>query len=165
MQSAQDYQSVQTLRTPVELFHRTLNGRWHKQALAVFMVIVLSHWVEHILQAIQVFVLGWPRPQAFGALGLVFLWLVRSEWLHYIYAFLMLVGLYVLRRPFVGRAGVCWSIALALQLWHHLEHALLISQAMVGHNLLGSPVPVSVLQLFFRASSYIFSTTPSCLFR
>src|SRR5581483_7656148 len=63
-----------------------LNGPWHKRAMQVFLVIVLGHWAEHILQAIQVFVLHWPRPEARGALGMVFPWLVTSETLHYGYA-------------------------------------------------------------------------------
>lgn len=40
-----------------------LNGTGHRAALAVFTLIVLAHWAEHIVQAIQIFALGWPRPQ------------------------------------------------------------------------------------------------------
>ena len=157
MQSAQDYRDVDLAPTPVKQLHRALNGRWHKQALMAFMVIIVGHLMEHILQAIQIFVLGWPRPQALGALGMFFPWLITSEWLHYIYAFLMLVGLYLLRLPFDGRAGTWWNIALVIQFWHHFEHALLLSQAISRHNLFGSPVPMSVLQLFFpRVELHLF---------
>lgn len=160
MESAREQQGSQAPLTPMEQLQRVLNGHWHKQALQVFMVIVLAHWVEHIFQAIQIFVLGWPRPQALGALGLVFPWLVQSEWLHYIYALLMLIGLYFLRPAFVGRARLWWNIALVIQIWHHFEHALLLIQALTKHNLFGAAVPTSVLQLFFpRVELHLFYNT------
>ena len=68
-----------------------LNGRHHKAALGVFAVIVIAHWAEHIAQAIQIWVLGWPLPEARGVLGVPFPWLVKSEWMHYGYALVMFV--------------------------------------------------------------------------
>ena len=47
-------------------FLDSLNTRWHKAALQVFLVIVLFHWAEHIVQAYQAFVLHWPRPMSSG---------------------------------------------------------------------------------------------------
>jgi hypothetical protein len=134
-----------------------LNGPWHRTALQVFLAIVVAHWAEHILQSIQVFVLGWPRPQAGGGLGLVWPWLVQSEWLHYAYAAIMLVGLIVLRPGFHGYSRQWWTLALAIQVWHHAEHALLLGQALVGLNLLGAPVPTSIAQLVFpRLELHLF---------
>ena len=124
-----------------------LNGRQHRAALTAFLVIVLAHWAEHVAQAIQVYALGWSLPEARGVLGLPFPWLVRSEWMHYGYALVMLVGLVALRPGFTGRARTWWTIALWIQVWHHLEHLLLLLQALTGHNLLGRPVPTSVIQL------------------
>jgi hypothetical protein len=124
-----------------------LNTRWHKAALGVFLAIVLAHWVEHLLQAFQVYVLGWERHEAGGGLGLVFPVLVHSELLHYGYALVMLVGLLVLLPGFTGRSRTWWLVALWLQVWHHLEHLLLFAQAWAGRNLFGSPVPVSIAQL------------------
>ena len=63
-----------------------LNSRWHERALQLFMLIVLGHWAEHLAQAVQIYALGWPRPQAGGVLGLWYPWLVGSEVLHYGYA-------------------------------------------------------------------------------
>ncbi|MBI1917800.1 MAG: hypothetical protein HYS12_24155 [Planctomycetes bacterium] len=37
-----------------------LNAEWHKPALLIYTGIVLLHWGEHLLQAFQVYVLGWP---------------------------------------------------------------------------------------------------------
>ena len=39
--------------------------------LQIFMFIVLAHWGEHLVQAYQIYVMGWPRPKANGILGLV----------------------------------------------------------------------------------------------
>jgi hypothetical protein len=69
--------------------------RDYRIPLAMFMAIVLAHWAEHVAQAIQVFVLGWDRPDAGGVLGLLWPWLVKSEWLHYGYAVVMLIGIWL----------------------------------------------------------------------
>jgi hypothetical protein len=124
-----------------------LNGPWHERALQVFMAIVLAHWAEHLAQAFQVYVLHWPLPNARGVLGLWFPWLVRTEALHYGYALVMLVGIWTLRAGFVGSARTWWMVAFWIQFWHHIEHALLQGQVIVGQNLFDSPVPVSLAQL------------------
>jgi hypothetical protein len=124
-----------------------LNTRGHKIALYGFMFIVLAHWAEHLTQAFQIWVLDWPRPKAGGVLGVWFPWLVTSEWLHYGYAIVMLVGLIVLRPGFTGRARTWWSVALWIQVWHHVEHLLLLLQAVTGSYLFGAKQPTSILQL------------------
>jgi hypothetical protein len=124
-----------------------LNTRWHKIALIGFLVIVLGHWAEHLAQAAQIYALGWEVKESRGVLGLAFPWLVTSEWLHYGYALVMLVGLFVLRKGFVGRARTWWSVALAIQVWHHMEHLLLLIQAITGSYLLGRSEPTSIVQL------------------
>lgn len=144
-------------RSALQDLVEALNGRYHRTALSVFFVIVLGHWLEHILQAIQIFVLHWPRPQALGALGYLFPWLVSSEWLHYFYAIVMLIGLILLQPGFQGRARLWWNISLAIQFWHHIEHALLLFQALTRHFLFGAAAPTSVLQLFFpRVELHLF---------
>jgi hypothetical protein len=132
--------------------HDKLNSRWHERALQFFMLIVLGHWAEHLAQAIQIYALGWPRPQAGGVLGLWYPWLVGSEALHYGYAVVMLVGLWVLRKGFTGLSRQWWTAALVIQFWHHIEHALLQGQVLFGHNLFGSPIPLSFLQIAFPTS-------------
>jgi hypothetical protein len=135
----------------------TLNGRYHKTALNVFLVVVLAHWAEHLVQAYQIWALGRPRPQARGVLGQYFPWLVSSEWLHYGYAIVMLVFLFLLRPGFAGRARTWWTAALVIQFWHHIEHLLLLIQAQTGTFFWGKPVPVSVLQLAFpRVELHLF---------
>jgi hypothetical protein len=126
-----------------------LNSEWHKRSLQLFTIIVLAHWAEHLVQAVQIYVLGWQRPQAGGVLGLWFPFLVSSEILHYGYAIVMLIGLWVLRKGFTGLSRKWWTLALVIQFWHHIEHLLLQMQALLHHNLLGSPVPLSFLQMVF----------------
>jgi hypothetical protein len=134
-----------------------LNTKGHQIALMAFLFIVLAHWVEHITQTVQVFVLDWPRPKAGGALGLAFPWLVKSEWLHYGFAIVMLVGFVTLRHGFTGRARMWWSVAMWIQVWHHLEHLLLLLQSITGSYLLGEKVPTSVAQLIFpRVELHLF---------
>ncbi|MBI4261687.1 MAG: hypothetical protein HY658_14110 [Actinobacteria bacterium] len=128
-------------------FVEDLNGRYHRAALWTFMVVVIAHWAEHLVQAFQIWALGMERPESRGVLGLVFPWLVSSEALHYGYAIVMLAGLLLLRPGFTGRARTWWDIALVIQFWHHLEHALLLGQAVVGANLFGQPVPTSIAQV------------------
>jgi hypothetical protein len=134
-----------------------LNTRHHKTALTVFAIVVVGHWAEHLAQAFQIYALGWPRPEAGGVLGLAVPVLVTSEWLHYGYAILMLVGFVVLRHGFTGRSRTWWNAAMWIQVWHHFEHLLLLLQALTGAFLLGSAAPTSIAQLVFpRVELHLF---------
>jgi hypothetical protein len=138
-------------------FYEKLNGQWHERALWGLMAIVLGHWAEHLVQAYQIWVMGWPAAKAGGILGLWYPWLIKSETLHYGIALVMLVGIWVLRKGFAGRSHTWWMIAFWIQFWHHIEHLLLISQATLHHNLFGKPVPFSILQLVLpRVQLHLF---------
>ena len=138
----------------------TLNSKYHEVALGLFMVIVVAHWAEHLVQAFQIWALDRPRPKARGVLGQWFPVLVSSEWLHYGYAIVMLVFLFALRSGFTGRAKRWWTIALAIQFWHHIEHFLLLLQAQLDTNFFGGAVPTSVAQTFFpRVELHLFYNT------
>jgi hypothetical protein len=125
----------------------SLNTTHHRTALRVFLVLVLAHWAEHLTQAVQIYILGWPVPEARGVLGVPFPWLVTSEWMHYGYALLMLTGFLLLLPAFTGRSRTWWKVTLWIQVWHHLEHLLLLLQALTGTHLAGRPVPTSLIQL------------------
>ena len=142
-------------------FLQRLNTEWHERALQGFMVIVLAHWAEHLLQAIQIYALGWPVPQARGILGYFFPYLVTSEILHYGYALVMLTALWMLRPGFTGVSDrKWWTIALSIQFFHHIEHFLLQGQYLLGHNLFGRPVPTSLVQLWVpRVELHLFYNT------
>ncbi len=144
-------------RQALQQYVAVLNGRFHKWDVLAFMLVVIAHWLEHLLQAVQIFLLGWPRPESAGALGLVFPWLVKSEMLHYAYALVMLLGLALLRPAFMGRARRWWNLALILQVWHHFEHALLLGQAIAHINLFNAPAPTSIVQLLVpRVELHLF---------
>lgn len=55
---------------------------WPRRQLQVFVAIVLAHWVEHLGQAFEIYVLGMKVPEARGGLGLIWPWLVSSEAIH-----------------------------------------------------------------------------------
>jgi hypothetical protein len=125
------------------------------------MVIVLAHWAEHLMQALQIYVLGWPVPESRGAIGYFFPWVIKSETLHYGYALVMLVGFLVLRRGFTAPTERgWWTVALAIQFFHHVEHAILQTQAIIGVNLFDRPVPTSLVQLWVpRVELHLFYNT------
>jgi hypothetical protein len=134
-----------------------VNGRYHRIMLRLFLIVVVAHWAEHLVQAYQIWVMNMARPKARGVLGQFFPWLVTSEWLHYAYAIVMLVFLFLLWPGFSGRAKTWWGIALGLQFWHHIEHLLLLIQVQIGHNFFGAAVPTSVAQLVMpRVELHLF---------
>ena len=96
-------QSGHTSWADTPSFYDKLNHQWHKLGLQIFMVIVLAHWAEHLAQAVQVYILHWPIPASRGVLGLWFPWLIKSESLHYLYALIMITGLWIFRRGFQDR--------------------------------------------------------------
>ena len=133
------------------------NGPLHKPYLQLFFVIVLAHWAEHLCQAFQIYVLGWPIQDARGIVGLWLPWVINSETLHYAYALVMLAGLWMLRPGFAGASLLWWTVALWIQFWHHIEHAILQTQYILNHNLLGGPIPLSILQLVIpRVELHLF---------
>ncbi|MBI2807133.1 MAG: hypothetical protein HYX68_19300 [Planctomycetes bacterium] len=124
-----------------------INSDWHKVVLRSYAALVLLHWAEHLFQAFQVYVLGWPLREARGFLGIPFPWLVSSEFMHYAYALVMLIAFWVFRSGFVGRSYYWWMAAFWIQFWHHIEHALLQGQVIAGQNFFGAPAPISLIQM------------------
>lgn len=123
-----------------------LSGAWHTRALSLYLLIVFGHWVEHIVQGYQVFILDWARSDAGGLIGLWFPWLAQSEVLHFVYNLLLFAGLVILWPGFRGRARIFWTITLAIQGWHFFEHLLLQAQWMTGFYLFGASIQTSILQ-------------------
>jgi hypothetical protein len=142
-------------------FIERLNTDRHELALRIFTAVVLAHWAEHLLQGFQVYALGWPVPEALGAVGVFFPWLVKSEILHYGYALVMLAGLWMLRTGFTGKVDrFWWMLAFWIQFFHHIEHGILQVQAILGQNLLDRPVPTSLVQLWVpRVELHLFYNT------
>lgn len=125
-----------------------LNAIWHEKALWVYAAIVGGHWLEHLAQAYQIWLLDMPRPSALGAVGLIAPWLVTSEVMHFGFALFMFAGLILLAPGFSGTAAKWWYASLAIQAWHFVEHTLLQGQVAFGANLFHSEIPMSVFQVW-----------------
>jgi hypothetical protein len=139
---------------------RRPDGRLHRRALSLYMLIVFGHWAEHIAQAYQLFILGWARPQSGGVLGLWFPELAASEVLHFVYNLSLLAGLALLAPGFRGHARTGWLVATALQGWHFFEHFLLQVQWLTGFYLFGAAQQTSILQLWIpRIELHLFYNT------
>lgn len=79
--------------------------------LKIFAGLMVAHWAEHLVQAYQVYVLGYERHHAGGLLGQVYPWLMHTEWLHFAYAVFTFLGLLLLHRAFDGPARAWWNAA------------------------------------------------------
>ncbi|MCE7989222.1 MAG: hypothetical protein DYG89_49340 [Caldilinea sp. CFX5] len=126
-----------------------LHGPHHQRALWLFMVIVLGHWLEHLAQVYQIYVLGWIPKAAGGALGLWFPHLAASEVLHFTYNLFLWGGILWLQPGFRGAARKWWHGAMALQNWHFFEHILLQLQWLTGYYLFGATKQISIGELWF----------------
>ena len=134
----------------------------HTTKLKIFMGVMILHWIEHVAQIYQLYVLHLPRCCAMGFIGQFFPVLMTTEWLHFGFAVLTLAGCVWLLPGFLGAARNYWLVAYGISVWHLLEHTLLFVQAQTGHFLLGYPMPVSILQLAwpsYRAEIHLFYNT------
>lgn len=136
---------------------RRLNTCWHRPALWVLFFITIAHWVEHLVQAGQIWLMGWDRPDSRGVLGQWIPFLAEEEWLHFGYAVVMLAGIALLWPGMTGRARVFWTIALVIQTWHFVEHGLLFVQSLTAAPLFGQATQTSVIQLIVpRVELHLF---------
>jgi hypothetical protein len=125
-----------------------LQGRQYQVALYFYMALVAGHFIEHIIQLIQLYVLHMPRAMSMGVLGLYLPGLMRSEVLHLSYNLMQLLGLLLLAHGIYGQARQWWNVAIVLQCWHFFEHALLQGQWVYGRYLFGAPKQTSIGELF-----------------
>jgi hypothetical protein len=130
------------------LFTR-INSTRHHRALKIYIAIVVAHWIEHLVQVVQIYILDMPRPQAGGFLGYLIPAINKDEILHWTYAILMFVGLLLLRPGFKNRSRMWWNVAIGIMTWHFLEHTFLLYQYWSGWHFLDKPVPTSIIQSFF----------------
>jgi hypothetical protein len=134
-----------------------LNGSLHAPALWIFMLIIVAHWMEHVLQIYQIYGLGWAPRDAGGILGVIFPQLVESEVLHFVYDFIQWAGIVVLVTGFHGRARSLWTVAMVAQTWHYIEHVLLMGQYLTGYFFFGAAMQTSILQYWFPRAELHFA--------
>lgn len=139
------------------LLEKKMKNTQRHLLLMLFAGLMFAHWLEHIVQAYQVYVMGFERHHALGLLGQIYPWLIHSEWLHFGFAVLTLAGLLLLLPAFSGAGRVWWNTALVVGIWHVFEHTLLFIQAQRGVFFFGAKEPTSVLQLVFpRIELHLF---------
>jgi hypothetical protein len=134
--------------------------------------------VEHIIQLIQVFVLGIPDDKALGLLGYVFQFQGTEEWLHLVFNVTYLLALLLLVAPLrsvVPDVVPRWAFAsflfgVGLEGWHNVEHAVIISNVLrnggcpcpgIGDVALG--ITDTVLHFFYNLIAYS-ATVPAFIY-
>ena len=134
-----------------------LNGPLHAPAVWIFMLIIVGHWTEHVLQIYQIYALGWSPDKAGGLVGLVYPGLVESETLHFVYDLIQWTGILILLPGFKGRARQFWIVSMVIQSWHYIEHVLLMGQYLTGYYLFGAAHQISILELWFPRAELHFT--------
>lgn len=122
-----------------------------RTAFRPFFITVVTiqgvHVVEHVIQLIQVYLLGIPDDEALGLLGYAFQFQGTEEWLHLVFNVSYLISLYVLLlglRSLVPRrvpAWAFWAFAIwgaGLESWHVVEHGVIITHVVQND---GCPCP------------------------
>jgi hypothetical protein len=120
-----------------------------KYGMKIFGAIMIAHWLEHLFQAYQVYVLHMDRTCALGMLGMKYPWLIRTESLRYMFAIVTVWGIvYAGWNYFQSEfAAKIWVVALIAATWHLIEHFLLFGQAVTHSYLFGKTQPTSIIQL------------------
>ena len=123
------------------------------RAILAFYVAVAvvqgGHVVEHIIQLIQVYLLGVPENDALGLLGYVFAFQGTEEWLHIVFNVSYLISLVVIAWALVwsrAAGSIVPGLAMAaflifgvwLEGWHVIEHIVIISNVIANN---GCPCP------------------------
>ena len=154
-----------------------LRGSFMRRLFVAVIVVQGIHVVEHVIQLIQVFVLGIPEQRALGILGYIFQFNGTEEWLHFAFNITYLSALLVLLGPVRGLVPYAvprWAFALfafgvGLEAWHNVEHAVIISNVIrnggcpcpgIGDVVLA--IPDTVLHFFYNLIAYS-ATVPAFL--
>jgi hypothetical protein len=129
-----------------------------------------GHLFEHIVQLVQVLVLGVPDDRALGLLGYVLQFNGTEEWLHLGYNAVYLASLYALIIPLWrltpatlprGAFGVFIAASVWVETWHMVEHGVIISHVIanrgcpcpgIGDRALG--ISDTILHFFYNAIAY-----------
>jgi hypothetical protein len=137
---------------------------------AAIVVIQGVHMFEHVVQLLQVTVLGVPDEEALGLLGYVLQLQGTEEWLHIGFNGTLLLCLYLLlpriwsardTEPGMRLGASVFAAGVALETWHFAEHAVIISHVIarggcpcpgIGDSALG--VSDTVLHFFYNAVVY-----------
>ena len=113
---------------------------WFARFYTAVVAVQGVHVVEHVIQLVQVYLLGVPDDDAFGLLGYVLRLQDTEEWLHLGFNLAYVVALYVLVFPLrelvLRRSVPVWAFwaflvgGLGLESWHLVEHLVIISEVL-----------------------------------
>ena len=115
--------------------------------MSAVVVIQGGHVIEHVVQLVQVLVLGVAEDDALGLLGYVVQFNGTEEWLHLGYNTLYLLALYALILPLwritpdvIPRSAFIFFITASVwvETWHMVEHGVIISHVIANG---GCPCP------------------------
>lgn len=151
---------------------------WGGRLLAFYALVVLIqgvHVIEHIIQLVQVYLLGVPDERALGLLGVVFAIQGTEEWLHLVFNSAYLGGLVVIAvgliRWRVARTAIPGALMIAflffgvwLEGWHVLEHLVIISNVVANNGcpcpgILDAQIGLSDTVLHFGYNSIAYAAT------
>lgn len=156
-------------------------GRIDRRLFAFYAIVVAIqgvHVFEHIVQLVQVFVLGVPDKDALGLLGYVFRIQGTEEWLHLVFNVAYVISLITIawgffRSPAARAIVPAWALAVfllfgvGLELWHVNEHIVIISNVIANN---GCPCPGilderlnvsdTVLHFFYNVIAYAGTLPP-----
>jgi hypothetical protein len=122
-------------------------GEWTFYFMTAVVAIQGGHVVEHIVQLVQVTLLGVPEQDALGLLGYVLQFNGTEEWLHLGYNTFYLLALYALIIPLwritpavLPQSAFIFFITASvwLETWHMVEHGVIISHVIANG---GCPCP------------------------
>ncbi len=122
-----------------------------------FNTIVVGHFLEHISQIGQLYLLHWPRATSLGILGMWHPEVVMNESLHYSLALFMLLGLTYFNQfvqPGLGKK--LWELTMWLQFLHYLEHWNLVLQKVYGVYLYSANKPMSFGEIWLPRAELHF---------
>jgi hypothetical protein len=159
----------------------TAGSRIDRRFFAFYAIVVAVqgvHVFEHVVQLVQVFVLGIPDKDALGLLGYVFRFQGTEEWLHLVFNGLYVASLVVVAWGFfispAARSVVpTWGMVaflvfgLLLEMWHVNEHIVIISNVIANN---GCPCPGilderlglsdTVLHFGYNSVAYVATVIP-----
>ena len=118
------------------------------QNLVIYLTLITAHFFEHVVQMLQLYILHWPRAQCLGLLGLKYPMLVHNELLHFTFAVITLLGLFLFK-PVSAQAYRWWNNTINVSIFHLGEHSLLLYQYITKNYLFGGTTPTAIGQIWF----------------
>lgn len=136
--------------------------------LAGILGVQTLHFVEHVIQLVQIHALRVPEAQALGALGAVFAFRGTEEWLHLGFNLTLLTALLWFQpavRAALGTAARPYRTYLffgvGVELWHVIEH-LVVTGNMIANGgrcpcpgILDRIVPETLLHMGYNTAALI----------